>query len=684
MIGKAMLALGLSASVLWAAPKPNIIFILTDDLGYGDYGVFFQNLRKEKADQSQPWHITPELDEMAGEGLQLRHYYCPAPVCAPSRGSLLHGVHQGHANIRDNMFDQELEDNHTLATVLKGAGYATAAIGKWGLQGGGKEEKVPHGKRSKKKGDPKLWPGYPTKRGFDFFHGYVRHRDGHMHYPLEDKKELWENDREISADLAKCFTTDLFTARAKKWITDQKTKAPEKPFFLYLAYDTPHAILQLPPSPFPEGGLKWLGEKGKMINSAVGEKDSYTHPDYAEAKWDHDGDASTPEKEWPEVYQRYATNVRRIDDCVGDLIDLLKELKIDDDTLIVFTTDNGPSKESYLPEQYKPTFFDSYGPFDGIKRDVYEGGVRAGALVRWPGSKVKGAVSDLPCQAHDWLATFAELAGVASPARSDGTSLVPTLTQQGEQKEPLVYVEYLNGGKTPKYAEFEKRRQGALRKQMQMIRFGAHVGVRYNVKGQETPFEIYNVVEDPKQTKNLAKQMPQLQKRMKQTVLRSRMPHATAKRPYDQALVPAVKMATAKAKKAKPGLKWQGYQVDSPWLAKLDDLKSQKEGEVKKISELNGAKGESVLMSGWIEVPKSGEYSFTIPVGELALLRIHDATVVDAAYQVSAEELTGRIFLEAGKHPFRIYHRSSGKPLQLDLAAPDFPRQEIPAKMLSH
>ena len=428
----------LVASWAQAASKPNIIFILTDDLGYGDYGVFFQNLRKEKGERSEPWHITPELDEMAAEGIQLRHYYCAAPVCAPSRGSILHGVHQGHANIRDNMFDQELEDNHTLATVLKGAGYATAAIGKWGLQGGGKEEKVKHGQKAKKKGDPKNWPSYPTKRGFDFFHGYVRHRDGHMHYPKEDYKEVWENDQEISEDLDLCFTTDLFTARTKKWIVDQKASAPEKPFFIYLAYDTPHAILQLPPSPFPKEGLKWTGEKGKMINSAHGKKDSYMHPDYAKAKWDHDGDASTPEQSWPDVYQRYATNVRRIDDCVGDLLNLLKEMKIDDHTLVVFTTDNGPSKESYLPEGYRPDFFNSFGPFDGIKRDVYEGGVRAGALVRWPESIKKGSVSDLPCQSHDWMATFADVAGVATPARSDGASLVPTLTGEGEQKAPLV------------------------------------------------------------------------------------------------------------------------------------------------------------------------------------------------------------------------------------------------------
>ncbi|MDB4438404.1 sulfatase-like hydrolase/transferase [bacterium] len=679
LIHRLVLFFALVVSAVHAAPKPNIVFILTDDLGYGDYGVFFQNLRKEKGEQSEPWHITPELDEMAAEGVQLRHYYCAAPVCAPSRGSLLHGVHQGHANIRDNMFDQELENNHTLATVLKGAGYATAAIGKWGLQGGGKEEKVPHGKRAKKKGDPKLWPSYPTKRGFDFFHGYVRHRDGHMHYPLEDKKELWENEKEISADLAKCFTTDLFTARAKKWITDQKEAAPEKPFFLYLAYDTPHAILQLPPSPFPKEGLKWLGKKGKMINSAVGKKDSYTHPDYKKAKWDHDGDASTPEKSWPNVYQRYATNVRRIDDCVGDLLNLLKELKIDEDTLVVFTTDNGPSKESYLPEGYRPDFFNSFGPFDGIKRDVYEGGVRAGALVRWPGSKVKGSVSHLPCQAHDWMATFAELAGVTVPARSDGTSLVPTLTGTDGQKDPMVYVEYLNGGKMPNYGEFEKKRQGAVRKQMQMIRFGDHVGVRYNIKNHTDPFQIYDVVKDPKQIMNLAGEHPEMQKKMQDSVLQLRRPMPRAKRPYDEEFVPALEdFADLK------GVKWESFENAAPWLGRLDDLEAVESGTATNLDQVKPTKGKATLVSGYFNVPKDGIFIFSVPANEVALLRIHNATVIDAAYQKRTKQTQGTIKLKAGKHPFRFYRMNSEKPLNLGMIIPWQEGVKIPDSFLTH
>ncbi|MGC4014368.1 MAG: sulfatase-like hydrolase/transferase [Luteolibacter sp.] len=252
-------------SAAGVAPKPNVIFILCDDLGYGDIGVFYQNLRKATNDRSEPWHFTPNLDTVAAEGLQMPHHYCPAPVCAPSRASLLLGVHQGHANVRDNQFDKALENNHTLGTVLKGAGYATACVGKWGLQGSG--------------ANPTAWAAYPTKRGFDYYYGYVRHGDGHEHYPKEGPydgaKEVWDMNTEVSSGLDKCYTADLWTARAKKWLVDQHTTAPSQPFFLYLAYDTPHATCELPTMAYPAGGgltggLQWTGTPGAMINTAGG------------------------------------------------------------------------------------------------------------------------------------------------------------------------------------------------------------------------------------------------------------------------------------------------------------------------------------------------------------------------------------------------------------------------------
>lgn len=223
--------------------QPNIIFILTDDLGYGDVGVIFQN---QRAIQGKPYHKTPHFDQLAGDGMLLTRHYAGAPVCAPSRASLLQGVHQGHANVRNNQFDKALSDNHNLATVLKQAGYTTGIIGKWGLQGTDGDS-------------PEEWEAYPTKRGFDYFFGQVSHYDGHNHYPAHEvaqrsKMEIYSGTEEISNQLRGVYTTDLFTAMAKKWITDHRQDDPGQPFFLYLAYDTPHAGLEIAPSPYPEGG----------------------------------------------------------------------------------------------------------------------------------------------------------------------------------------------------------------------------------------------------------------------------------------------------------------------------------------------------------------------------------------------------------------------------------------------
>ncbi len=666
--------------------QPNVIFILCDDMGYGDYGVFFQNQRRANADRSEPWHLTPKLDTMAAEGVQLRQHYCPAPVCAPSRASLMLGVHQGHSNVRDNQFDKAIEDNHTLATVMHGAGYATAAIGKWGLQGGpSRKERAAIKEADRKQLTPQDWPAYPTKRGFDDFFGYVRHGDGHAHYPKEDGKEVWDNDREVSTDLAGCYTADLFTARAKKWIVDQHRENSKQPFFLYLAFDTPHAKLQLPPAPFPEGGgidggLQWTGEAGRMINTAGGKPDSYVHPDYAKQTWDHDDDAATPEKPWPDVYKRYASDVRRIDDCLGDLLKLLGDLALDDNTLVVFTTDNGPSRESYLPENYEANFFNAFGPFDGIKRDTWEGGIRVGAVARWPGGATADRISELPSQFHDWMPTFAELAGVAAPARCDGTSLVPMLTGQGEQQTPRVYVEYFNGQKTPRYDEFEVSRRGGVRKQMQAIRDGDLIGVRCNVQSHADPFEIYDIVKDPKQTKNLADQLPQVQQQMHDTVLRLRRPNDSAPRPYDDELIPAIS-----AENAKPGVQWQTYAAKSPWLARLDDLTPAESGEAKSIEGCPAIeKSQSQLITGLIEIPADGKYTFTLPAGVTAVLRLHEATVLDAGFAPSKNDVSGSANLTTGTHPFRLYWSGSAAAPELTLGGPKLENQPLNAKMLLH
>lgn len=679
-------AVCLSVGLLWAisaagvaaepVAQPNVIFILVDDLGYGDVGVFFQNARAARGDRSQPWHRTPGLDQLAAEGMRLPHHYCPAPVCAPSRASLLLGVHQGHANVRDNQFDKALEDNHTIASVLKAAGYRTAAIGKYGLQGGQEREEI----------EPPHWPAHPNRRGFDEFYGYIRHRDGHEHYPKEGihrgAKEVWENQTEVSEGLDRCYTTDLFTARAKHFISEQVANDSDQPFFLYLAYDTPHAVLSIPTQAYPDGGgqaggLQWIGEPGRMINTAGGEPDSYYHPDYAEATWDHDRDPATPEVAWPDVQKRYATVVRRIDDGIADLLMLLRDLSIDENTLIVFTNDNGPSIESYLSESFEPTFFQGYGPYDGIKRDLWEAGVHVGAIARWPAQIAAGSSSGNHATTFwDWLPTFAEAAGVAVPARSDGVSLLPLLCGEASRQPPSnVYIEYFQNGRTPRFDDFDPAHRGRRRNQMQMIREDQWVGVRYDIESHDDDFEIYHIVDDPRQSDDLATKMPELQRHMKDRVLRLRRPNESAPRPYDDEAVPAVP-----AGPTEPGVRWAAVDGQFAWVPRIGSDQSTRDGVVgHPANAIAVANRESstagtgtttgtttgtsadpvaataVSVSGLIEVPETGDYTFSLTTDGRALMRIHEATVIDAdAGYRAGETVRATVRLVAGKHPLRL------------------------------
>jgi len=680
-----------------AAPRPNILFILVDDLGYGDIGVFYQNFRRDQHDPTKPWHRTPNLDRMAREGIQLRDHYCPAPVCAPSRASLLLGVHQGHSNVRDNQFDKALEDNYTLASVLKAAGYATACIGKYGLQGQGS--------------NPQQWPAYPTKRGFDYFFGYVRHRDGHEHYPKEGKyrgrKEVWENDREVSDLLDKCYTADLWTARAKQWIIDHCRKHPDQPFFLYLAYDTPHAVLELPTQAYPpgrglHGGLQWLGQPHHMINTASGTIDSWIHPDYRNATYN---DGKNPHAPWPEVYKRYATSVRRIDTAIGDLLQLLRDLHIDRNTLVIFTSDNGPSRESYLPQAYHPTFFHSFGPFDGIKRDCWEGGVRVGAIAWWPGTIPAGRISHLPSAFWDWMPTFCELAGVPPPAKTDGRSLVPTLIGRGRQRPPLVYIEYFQNGRTPNYSAFLPAHRGRRRRQMQVIRIGNYVGVRYDIQSANDPFEIYRIDLDPQQRTNLAAKLPHLQRQMKELALQVRHPGGGVRRPYDTALVPAVHLRRPLRK----GLvHYALYQGRWPWVPDFQTLQPIAEGEIQGITlkipshslgketvfstsnyeiyrkVASRQTNYGIMFTGYFIAPRDGTYTFFLQSDHGALLRIHQAIVIDDDAHHDGSEVRGTIRLQAGPHPFTLSYRHQRGPeiLRLYVQGPGMPKQEVTGEFL--
>jgi len=674
----AILASAVSLAGAAPAAHPNVIFILTDDLGWGDVGVFFQKSRQLANVRGKPWQLTPNLDQCAARGVLLHDHYCPAPVCAPSRASLLLGVSQGHANVRDNQFDKSLENNHTIATVLRRAGYTTVAVGKWGLQGEGPGED-----------SPATWPAFPTRRGFDAFFGYARHADGHEHYPKEapyttgnKSKQVWDGTNDVTPQLDKCYTCDLWTAWAKHWIADHQRTNSAQPFFMYLAYDTPHAAQELPTQAYPPaGGLQWWGAPGHMINTASATIDSWIHPDYRLATFDDDHNPATPEVPWPDVYKRYATAIRRLDDAVGDLNALLRDLKIDRDTLVVFSSDNGPSIESYIPrEPLRADFFGSYGPFDGIKRDCWEGGLRVPTLAWWPGHFPAGRVVRRPSISYDWLPTFAEVAGLPAPARADGVSLLPELTGHGVQRDRgFIYVEYYEPGRTPNYQDFAPSHRGRLRNQMQLIRMGDLLGVRYNVKSQADPFEIYNATVDLQETNDLALQMPALQQRMKAASLQVRRPNPTAPRPFDNELVPALDAAPHAN-----GVEWKAYEGDYPWVPDLEALKPVRSGTAERPDPGKRTRDDNIglLFSGCLSVPRDGDYTFYLQADTGALLRLHDATVIDADFgYVGGQEASGLIKLQAGLHPFRLFYarRTGGKPaLQLSWSGPGIAKEIIP------
>ena len=677
------------AAAIAASTRPNIIFILVDDLGWGDVGVFHQNGRKASGDRALPYQLTPNLDRFAAEGARFTHHYVAAPVCASSRSSLLQGVTQGHANVRDNQFDKAIDENHTLATVLRKAGYTTGAIGKWGVHGLNIEPNA---------------PAHPLKRGFDYYYGYLRHVDGHEHYPKEmlyfaEKAaqrgpiKVWENYQDSTAPLDKCYTTDLFTARAKKWITEQAEAAVKKPFFLYLAHDTPHAVLELPTQAYPaggglKGGMQWIGTPGHMISTASGTPDSWIHPDYSGATYDDDRNAATPEKPWPEVYKRYAPSVRRLDDSVGDLIKLLQDLKLDDNTLVIFASDNGPSIESYLYQAIKPEFFASFGPFDGIKRDLWEGGLRTPTIARWPRHIPAGRVIETPSAMWDWLPTFAEVAGLPTPARADGISLLPSLTGSGKPNpREYLYWEYNVTGRTPDFPVFEPHHRNRLRGQMQAIRQGDLMAVRYDIKSAQDNFDIYQIADDPKEVHNLAgdPNYAAAQTRFKQLALQARRSDPDAPRPYDRELMPA--SATASAK---PGIKWSYFEGSYPWVPAFAAQKSLSSGVAATIDEkvTSLAPDSGLLLTGFLRVPSDGEYTVELSTDTGAVLRLHNATIIDAdfGYQAGAVK-TATVRLQAGLHPIALNYRHgrlAPAALSLKWSGPGFTTRSLSAEALFH
>lgn len=399
-------------------PRPNIIFILADDLGYGDLGCYGQQ-------QIQ----TPNLDRMAREGMRFTQCYAGAPVCAPSRCCLMTGKHNGHGRIRDNIpHDIWLRpDDFTVAEMLKQAGYRTGAVGKWSL------------------GNPGSW-GIANYQGFDYFYGHLDQDQAHFYYP----DYLWENDKIVHLDGNRgakrgVYTNDLFARKAADFIRDNS----QHPFFLYLAVTIPHF------SDYERQSV-----------------DSLLVPDLGPY-----GD-----RPWPEIEKRYAAMVTRLDSYVGGIFDLLKELGLDENTIVFFSSDNGPSAEAL----HSVDFFDSNGGFRGVKRELYEGAIRVPMLARWPGHVPAGIISDQPWAFWDVMPTLAELSGLPCPASTDGISMAPTLAG----KEQARSHEYL-------YWDYAHTR-GTF---TQALRAGTWKGIR---TGLGAPLALYDLASDPGETNDVA------------------------------------------------------------------------------------------------------------------------------------------------------------------------------------
>ena len=412
----------------------NVIYILADDLGYGDIGCYGQQKIK-----------TPNIDRMAQEGMLFTQHYAGCTVSAPSRCSLMTGLHTGHSQIRGNKEIKPegqqpmTEDTYTLGKLMKSAGYTTGIFGKWGLG----------------------YPGstsVPANMGFDEVFGYNCQRQAHSYYP----DHLWHNNdtvflHENDNEGRKIYSQDLIHEQALKFIRDNK----DKPFYAMLTYTLPHAELNLPHDSIYQ-----------MYENAFEEVP-------------YDGKMGYHPSEKP--YASFAAMVTRLDKYVGDVMAELKELGLDKNTIVIFTSDNGPHREGGA----NPDYFRSYGPLKGVKRDVYEGGIRV-PMIAWGPEKIKAGVKSEHISAFwDVMPTLAELTGVTLPEAGDGISFLPTLLSEGEQKQH----DYL-------YWEFHELNG------REALRSGNWKLIRQPVVG-ETILELYDLSSDIHEDNNLAQQNPE-------------------------------------------------------------------------------------------------------------------------------------------------------------------------------
>ena len=441
-----------------AQSKTNLVFIMADDLGYGDLGCFGQKLIK-----------TPRLDQMAKEGMKFKRFYSGSTVCAPSRSVLMTGQHMGHTHVRGNaggdMARQSLRDiDLTVAEKMKEAGYATALIGKWGLGEVGQE-------------------GHPLKQGFDYFYGYLNQVHAHNFYPeylwRNHKKHRLSNVVKPISDQARAgfiggaaterneYSHDLFTREAIGWIKKNK----QKPFFLYLPLTIPHANNE---------GTRMFGDGAEVPEYGIYEKEDWSNQDKGQAAM-----------------------ITRMDRDVGKILDLLRELEIEENTLVIFTSDNGPHNEA----GHSPELFNPAGPLRGMKRTLTEGGIRVPTLAWWPKTIKRGSITEEPFYFGDLMATACEISGVAIPKQNDSISFLPTLRNQGKKQESHKYL----------YWEFYERtfRQAVIMNEWKLIRSAM----------DNQRIELYDLDTDIHEDKNLASAKPAIVQKMIHYMEEAHKPH---------------------------------------------------------------------------------------------------------------------------------------------------------------
>ena len=450
-----------SVTLAQAKPLPNIIYILADDLGYGDLSIL-----------GQKHFETPHIDKLAEEGMVFTNHYSGSTVCAPARASLLTGLHTGHAPVRGNV--EVLpegqypmpKDTFLTPEVLRRAGYTSGLFGKWGLGAPGSSSE-------------------PLQMGFDKFYGYNCQRMAHHYYPYF----LWDDDRRVvlweNFGLEKgTYAPDLIHEEALEFIEDNK----DRPFFCYYAIIQPHAEMFAPEEYMDKYRGKFLPESAYVGTDAG--------PYYRKNAYGSQ----------PEAHAAFAAMVNCIDDYLGEIVAKLEELGLRENTLIIFTSDNGPHAEG----GHDPDYFDSNGPFRGIKRDLYEGGIRVPMIANWPAGIEAGRSTDHLSAFWDVFPTFAELAGQPIPAGLDGISFLPTLLGEGGQEQhDYLYWEfhYFNG--------------------RQAIRKGKWKGVRYDVAlDPDSPIELYDLSKDPGETRNVAELFPEIRAELTGLMQKARTAHA--------------------------------------------------------------------------------------------------------------------------------------------------------------